>query len=123
MGRHRPASGATTQAPRVSREPMDVYHTGLEILRMSLLMIGSVVILLGVARGALGALRERSGRPVARHVAAHTELGLEFFVGSTVLNLVLNPTWAAVQTTAVTIVVRKLVTLSLDRLARAARTQ
>ncbi len=89
---------------------------------MSLLMIGSVVIL-GVARGALGALRERSGRPVARHVAAHTELGLEFFVGSTVLNLVLNPTWAAVQTTAVTIVVRKLVTLSLDRLARAARTQ
>ncbi len=102
---------------------MDVYYTGLEILRMSLLMIGSVVILLGVARGALEALRERSGRPVARHVAAHTELALEFFVGSTVLNLVLNPTWAAVQTTAVIIVVRKLVTLSLDRLARAARTQ
>ena len=102
---------------------MDVHHTGLEILRMSLLMIGSVVFLLGVARGALGALRERSGHPVARHVEAHTELGLEFFVGSTVLNLVLNPTWAAVQTTAVTIVVRKLVTLSLDRLARAARTQ
>ncbi len=99
---------------------MDVYHTGLAVLRTSLLLVGSVVILVGVARGALGALRERSGRPVARHVATHTELGLEFFVGATVLTLVLDPTWAAVQTTAVTIVVRKLVTLSLDRLARAA---
>ena len=122
MGRHRPASGATTQAPRVSRESMDVYHTGLEILRMSLLMIGSVVILLGVARGALGALREQSGRPVALHVAAHTELALEFFVGATILNLILTPTWLAIQTAAVTIAVRKLITLSLGRLARAART-
>ena len=102
---------------------MDVYHTGLEILRMSLLMIGSVVILLGVARGALEALRERSGRPVARHVAAHTELGLEFFVGATILYLILTPTWVAIQTAAVTIAVRKLITLSLGRLARAARTR
>jgi uncharacterized membrane protein len=102
---------------------MDVYHTGLAVLRTSLLLVGSVVILAGVARGALGALRERSGSPVARHVAAHTELGLEFFVGATILNLILTPTWPAVQTAAVTITVRKLITLSLGRLARAARTR
>ena len=102
---------------------MDVYHAGLAVLRTSLLLAGSVVILVGVARGALGALRERSGRPVARHVADHTELALEFFVGATILNLILTPTWAAIQTTAVTIAVRKLISLSLGRLARTARTR
>ncbi len=102
---------------------MDVYHAGLAVLRTSLLLAGSVVILVGVARGALGALRERSGRPVARHVAAYTELALEFFVGATILNLILTPTWAAIQTTAVTIAVRKLISLSLGRLARTARTR
>ncbi len=102
---------------------MDLYHTGIETLRTSLLLVGSVVILVGIARGALGALRERSGRPIARHVAAHTELGLEFFVGATILYLILTPTWVAIQTTAVTIAVRQLITLSLDRLARAARTR
>jgi uncharacterized membrane protein len=55
-------------------------------------------------------------------VAAHTELALEFFVGATILNLILTPTWLAIQTAAVTIAVRKLITLSLGRLARAART-
>ena len=102
---------------------MDVYHAGLAILRTSLLLVGSVVILVGIARGAFGALRERSGRTVARHVAAHTELGLEFFVGATVLYLILTPTWTAIQTTVVTIAVRKLITLSLGRLARTARTR
>ena len=51
-------------------------------------------------------------------MASHVALGLEFFIGATILNLVLNPTWAAAQMTVLTIVVRKLVTLSLDRLAR-----
>ena len=45
-------------------------------------------------------------------------LGLEFFVGATILNLILRPTWAAVAITALTIAVRKLITLSLGRLAR-----
>ena len=34
-------------------------------------------------------------------------------IGATILNLVLNPTWAAVATTALTILVRKLITFSL----------
>ena len=102
---------------------MDVYHAGLAVLRTSLLLVGSVVILVGVARGAIGAFRERYGGRVARHVAAHTELALEFFVGATILNLILTPTWAAIQTTAVTIAVRKLISLSLGRLARTARTR
>jgi 6-phosphofructokinase len=45
-------------------------------------------------------------------------LGLEFFVGATILNLILNPTWMAVTTTAVTIAARQLITLSFRSLAR-----
>ncbi len=45
-------------------------------------------------------------------------LGLEFFIGAGLLNLMLNPTWATVTTAAVIIVTRKLVTLSLGQLAR-----
>ncbi len=54
---------------------------------------------------------------VARRIGAHAALGLEFFVGATILNLVLRPTWAAVATAALTIVVRKLITTSLARSA------
>ncbi len=50
---------------------------------------------------------------VARRMGEHVALGLEFFIGAAILNLILNPTWAAVATTALTVVVRKLVTLSL----------
>jgi hypothetical protein len=63
---------------------MALYHALVNVLRMSLLLAGGVVI----------------------------------FIGATILNLVLNPTWAAAQMTVLTIVVRKLVTLSFDRLAR-----
>jgi uncharacterized membrane protein len=45
-------------------------------------------------------------------------LGLEFFIGAGLLNLILNPTWAAVITAALIIVVRRLITLSLDHLMR-----
>ena len=63
----------------------------------------------------------RSGAPVARQIGSHAALGLEFFVGATILNLVLRPTWTAVATTALTIVVRKLLTFSLGRAAREGR--
>ena len=97
---------------------MDLHHAPVNVLRMSLLLAGSVVIFTGIARAALGALRAGSSRRFARRMASHVALGLEFFIGATILNLVLNPTWAAAQMTVLTIVVRKLVTLSLDRLAR-----
>jgi uncharacterized membrane protein len=97
---------------------MDLYHALVNLLRVSLLVAGSVVILTGIARAALEALRAGSGRPFARRITSHVALGLEFFIGATILNLVLNPTWAAAQMTILTIVVRKLVTLSFDRLAR-----
>jgi uncharacterized membrane protein len=54
-------------------------------------------------------------------MGSHAALGLEFFVGATILNLVLRPTWTAVATTALTIVVRKLLTFSLGRAAREGR--
>ena len=67
---------------------------------------------------ALEALRTGSGRPFARRMTSHVALGLEFFIGATILNLALNPTWAAAQMAVLTIVVRELVTLSFDRLVR-----
>ena len=51
-------------------------------------------------------------------MTSHVALGLEFFIGATILNLALNPTWAAAQMAVLTIVVRELVTLSFDRLVR-----
>jgi uncharacterized membrane protein len=45
----------------------------------------------------------------------HVALDLEFFIGATILKLILSPTWRAVATTNLTIMVRKLVTLSLGR--------
>jgi hypothetical protein len=74
---------------------------------------GSLVICVGIAAATLEA-RGAGGRGrVARRLGEHVALGLELFIGITVLNLILNPTWAAVATTTLTIVVRKLVTLSL----------
>ena len=97
---------------------MDLYHAMVNVLRMSLLLAGSVVIFAGIARAALEALRAGSARPFARRMASQVALGLEFFIGATILNLVLSPTWAAAQMAVLPIVVRELVTLSLDRLAR-----
>ena len=80
-------------------------------------MAGSLVIFIGIAAATLE-VRGAGGRGrVARRMGEHVALGLEFFIGATILNLVLNPTWAAVSTTALTIGVRKLVTLSLGRSA------
>src|SRR5919199_1931741 len=97
---------------------MDLYYMALNILRMFLLLVGSAVIFVGIARAVLEALRIRSGRLVATRISDHIALGLEFFIGATILNLILNPTWAAIQTTALTIIVRKLITISFNRLAQ-----
>ena len=87
-------------------------------MRMCLLLVGSAIIFIGIVRGAVEA-RGAGGRGrVARQITSHAALGLEFFVGATILNLILRPTWAAVAITALTIAVRKLITLSLGRLAR-----
>jgi uncharacterized membrane protein len=96
---------------------MDLYRAAVDVLRMSLLLTGSVVISIGLAQAALRAFRNRSTHLAARQVLTDVALGLEFFIGATILNLILNPTWAAVQTTTLTIVVRKLITLSFNRIA------
>ena len=96
---------------------MDLYRATVDVLRMSLLLTGSVVISIGLAQAALRAFRNRSTHLAARQVLTDVALGLEFFIGAAILNLILNPTWAAVQTTALTIVVRKLITLSFNRIA------
>jgi uncharacterized membrane protein len=84
-------------------------------LRLSILLVGSLVIFVGIAQAALEARRAEGEGRVARRIGAHAALGLEFFVGATILNLILNSTWTAVATTALTIAVRKLITLSLNR--------
>ena len=98
---------------------MDLYHSAVGVLRTCMLLVGSAVIFIGVVRGVLEVRGTGSGARVAREIATHASLGLEFFVGGTILNLLLRPTWAAVATMALTIAVRKLITLSLGRSVRA----
>ncbi len=93
---------------------MDLYYAIVNVIRMSLLLIGSLVIFIGIGLAAVEA-RGSGGRwRVACQIGTHAALGLEFFIGATILNLILNPTWTAVVTTALTMVVRKLITLSLE---------
>ncbi len=78
-----------------------------------MLAVGVVIVFIGIARS-VPAMRGSGGRRrVARLLGDHAALGLDFFVGATILNLILNYTWTAVATTALTILVRKLITLSL----------
>ena len=86
-------------------------------LRIFSLVAGSLVIFVGIAAALLKAREAGSRRHVARRMGEHVALGLEFFIGATILNLIINPTWGAVATAPLTIVVRKLVTLSLRRSA------
>ena len=92
---------------------MDVYYGAVDLVRMFALFVGSFVIFAGIARGVLVA-RGAGGRArAARQIGEHAALGLDLFVGATLLNLAINLTWTAVATTAITIVVRKLLAFSL----------
>ena len=94
---------------------MDLYYAIVNVLRLSLLLMGSLVIFAGIFLAALEARAGGGSRGrVARQIGSHAALGLEYFIGATVLNLIVNPSWTAVATTALTIVVRKLITLSLE---------
>lgn len=96
---------------------MELYRETLDALRLLVLTAGVAVIFAGIAQATHDA-RGTGGRGrAARRMGSHAALGLEFFVGATILNLVLRPTWAAVATAALTIVVRKLLTFSLGRAA------
>jgi uncharacterized membrane protein len=100
---------------------MDVYYGAVNLMRTFALTVGSFVIFAGIARGALVA-RGAGGRArAARQIGGHAALGLDLFVGATLLNLAINPTWTAVATTAITIVVRKLLTFSVGLQRREAR--
>ena len=97
---------------------MEAYQAALGTARILLLFVGSFVITFGIAR-ALFAAQGPGGRVrVAQRIGEHAALGLDYFVGATLLNLALNPTWAAVGTTALTIAIRKTLTFSLGRSAR-----
>lgn len=94
---------------------MDPYHAGLDSLRMTLLLAGSVVVFIGVVKAIPKTLSQDPTRSTAQRILPHAALGLEFFVGATLLNLMLTPNWTAVQISAVTIAIRKLVTYAFDR--------
>ncbi len=85
---------------------------------MASLFVGSLVIFLGILRAAPEALGAGARARVARRIGDHASLGLEFFVAATILNLILNPTWLAVATTAFTVVIRQLLALSLRSATR-----
>jgi uncharacterized membrane protein len=99
---------------------MGVYYGAVDFMRLFALSVGSFVIFAGIARGVLVA-RGAGGRArAASQILEHAALGLDLFVGATLLNLAINPTWTAVATTAITIVVRKLLTFSVGLQRRAA---
>jgi uncharacterized membrane protein len=99
---------------------MDVYYGAVNLMRTFALTVGSCVIFAGIARGVLVA-RGAGGRArAARQIGEHVALGLDLFVGATLLNLAINPTWMTAATTAITIVVRKLLTFSVGRQRREA---
>ena len=100
---------------------MSYYQAVVDGLRVFSLVAGSLVICVGIAAATLEARGAGARGRVARCLGEHVALGLEFFIGATILNLILNPTWAAVATTTLTIVVRKLVTLSLGLSAEEGR--
>jgi uncharacterized membrane protein len=90
-----------------------LYYGAVDLLRLIALSVGGSVIFAGIVLGARAA-RGAGGRArAAREIGEHAALGLDFFVGATLLNLAINPTWTALATTAITIVVRKLLTFSL----------
>jgi hypothetical protein len=93
---------------------VEVYEAAVNFLRAFALAVGSAVIFSGVVRGALVARGPGGRTRVARRIGEHAALGLDFFVGATLLNLAINLTFLTAASTALTIVVRKLVTLSLS---------
>jgi uncharacterized membrane protein len=97
---------------------MEAYQATLGTARSLILFVGSLIIVFGIAR-ALTVARGPGGRVrVARQIGEHAALGLDYFVGATILNLALNPTWAAVGITALTIAIRKTLTFSLGHSVR-----
>ncbi|HEX8258757.1 MAG TPA: DUF1622 domain-containing protein [Rubrobacteraceae bacterium] len=97
---------------------MEAYQATLGTARSLILFVGSLIIVFGIAR-ALPVARGPGGRVrVARQIGEHAALGLDYFVGATILNLALNPTWAAVGITALTIAIRKTLTFSLGHSVR-----
>ena len=97
---------------------MEAYQAAVELLRVFALAVGSLVISAGIVRAALLARGPGGRGRAARRMLDHASLGLDFFVAATLLNLAINGTWTAVAATAITIIVRKLLTFSLGLVGR-----
>jgi uncharacterized membrane protein len=92
---------------------LDLYYAAVDVMRLSIVLVGTLIIFVGMVRATLDPARGvGSIGCVARRIETDATLGLEFFVGATILNLILYPIWTAVATTALTIVVRTLLTVS-----------
>ena len=74
---------------------MDVYYGAVNLMRTFALTVGSFVIFAGIARGVLVARGPGGRARAARQIGEHAALGLDLFVGATLLNLVAHPTWMA----------------------------
>ena len=92
---------------------MHLYYGAVDLFRLFALSVGGSVIFAGIVLGARVARGAGARSRVARQIGEHAALGLDFFVGATLLNLAINPTGTVLATTAIIIVVRKLLTFSL----------
>jgi uncharacterized membrane protein len=100
---------------------LDLYLGSVSFVRMVALAAGVAVVFVGIARGA-GVARGGGGRArAAREMGSHAALGLEFFVGATLLHFVIDPSLAAAAMAALTIAVRKLLTYAVGLATRGSR--
>lgn len=99
---------------------MEAYRAAVDLLRIFALVVGTLIVLAGIARAVLVARGPGGRGRAARRMLDHASLGLDFFVAATLLNLAINGTWPAVAATAITITVRKLLTFSLGLVGRGA---
>jgi uncharacterized membrane protein len=97
---------------------VEAYQAAVELLQVFALAVGSLIISAGIVRAALLARGPGGRGRAARRMLDHASLGLDFFVAATLLNLAINGTWTAVAATAITIIVRKLLTFSLGLVGR-----
>ena len=97
---------------------MEAYQAIVELLRACALVVGGLIVSAGIVRAALVARGPGGRGRAARRMLDHASLGLDYFVAATLLNLAINGTWTAVAATALTIIVRKLLTFSLGLVGR-----
>jgi len=118
-GRPRPLKGGKSLISRI--------HSAIEVLTLSISLIGVLVVVWGVLQGIAGFLylktkgrrrKEASGieenKRLRRELGAHLLLGLEIFIAADIISSVVSPSWDKVGILAVIVVIRTILSYFLE---------